>query len=373
MKFDLKNYKEHIIVVASFLAITLGYFNAQFGGKKLDTHDYKQWYGSAQEGREYFEETGELALWTNGQFGGMPAYYVFVRYPNNWFRSVNKVIFSILDRPAVYFLITMIAFYILGLSLRLHPYVAGVGAVFYTFNTYGFVITAAGHFAKTSALSYLPGLLAGLIYIYRKKYLLGATLTALFFCFELIAIHPQMTYYFAVFLFVPYGISELFKAAKTREWGSFLKSTAVGIGALVLGVLPNVSQLWTTQEYTAYSTRGKSELTLKGEDGTSGLDKSYILSWSNGIAETWSLLIPDANGGASGRIADNKDALDVVDRQYRSVMSSVDKYWGNQSFTAGSMYSGAVVILLEFLASVILNHSLKWPLIFCFVITVMLC
>lgn len=369
---DWKKFAPYIGIIAGFFALSLFYFSPQLSGKVMDTHDYKQWYGSAQEGRDHLEETGELALWTNSQFGGMPAYYVFIRYPNNLFREIKDVFSLWLDRPAGYFIVAMLSFFVLGLVLRLGPFISGLGAIMYSFNSYLFVITAAGHFAKTNALSYLPALFAGIILIYRRKYIAGLALTALAFCLELIAIHPQMTYYFVVFLLVPYGVYELICAAKKKELKQFFISSAVAVVAVILGLLPNISQLWVTQEYTPYSTRGASELTLNEGDQTSGLDKSYILSWSNGIAETWSLMIPDAKGGASGRIAEDKTAMAAVDRKYRQVMSSVDKYWGDQPFTGGPMYSGAVVVFLFMLGLFFVQSKFKWVIVFAAVITTLL-
>ncbi len=369
---DWKKLAPYLVIIAAFFAIALAYFTPQLSGKVLDTHDFKQWYGSAQEGREFYEETGELSMWTNSQFGGMPAYYVFIKYPNNFMREAKDVVTLWIDRPAGYFIVAMLSFFVLGLVLRLTPYLAGLGAIMYSFNSYLFVITAAGHFAKTNALSYLPALLAGVILIYRRNYLLGLALTAVAFCFELIAIHPQMTYYFTIFLLVPYGIYELVEAIKKKEIKQFFISSAVVVGAVLIGFLPNTSQIWTTQEYTPYSTRGASELTLNEGEKTSGLDKSYILSWSNGIAETWSLMIPDAKGGASGRIAESEVAMDAVDRKYQQVMGSVDKYWGDQPFTGGPMYSGAIVIFLFVLGLFFVKTRFKWVLVFSAAITIML-
>ena len=372
---DWKKLAPYLGVIAFFFAITIAYFTPQLSGKVLDTHDQKQWAGGAQESIKFYEETGELPLWTNSKFGGMPAYYAYMKYPSNFFRNnAFRDIFALgLDRPISYILTALVCFFILTLTLKIKPLIGAVGSIGYAFSSYLFVITAAGHFAKTSALSYLPGLIAGLILIYNwRKYLLGAAFTALVFALELVASHPQMTYYFAIFFILPFVVYEFICAIKSKELKHFFISSLVAGGALLAGVLPNASQLMVTQEYAPYSTRGSSELTLKGDDQTNGLDKSYILGWSNGIGETWSLMIPNAKGGASGVIAENDKAMDAVDSRFRQAMSGVDQYWGDQPFTGGPMYSGAIIIFLFVFGLLAIRSKFKWVIVFSTVVTIML-
>ena len=87
--FDFKRLLPYVGVVLFFVAISLGYFYPQLQDKQLATHDQKQWEGGAEEINDHFEETGEVALWSNSMFGGMPAYYVGMRYSTN---LVNKYV-----------------------------------------------------------------------------------------------------------------------------------------------------------------------------------------------------------------------------------------------------------------------------------------
>lgn len=371
---DWKKLAPYLGVIAFFFAITIAYFTPQLSGKVLDTHDQKQWAGGAQESMNFYQETGELPLWSNSMFGGMPAYYVFMKYPSNIIRyNVAPILQFGIDRPAGYILTALVCFFVLTIVLKVKPLIGLVGAIGYAFSSYMFVITAAGHFAKTNALSYLPAILAGLIIIYKhKKYIYGAAFTGLVFALELIANHPQMTYYFIVFFIAPYVAYRLICAIRAKELKSFFISSLVAGGALLSGVLPNASQLMVTQEYAQYSTRGSSELTLKGDDQTNGLDKSYILGWSNGIGETWSLMIPNAKGGASGVIAENDKAMSAVDSRFRQAMSGVDQYWGDQPFAGGPMYSGAIIIFLFVFGLLAIRNKFKWVIVFSAVATIML-
>ena len=125
-----------------------------------------------------------------------------------------------------------------------------------------------------------------------------------------------------------------------------------------------------TYEYAKSTIRGKSELT-KNSNGSSnaknksaGLDRDYITAWSLGIGETWSLIIPNAKGGATGRLKDqNPDALKGVSGNFKQIIGGQDAYWGNQPFTAGPVYIGAALFLLFVLGMVTLKNQMKWPLL----------
>ena len=83
-----------------------------------------------------------------------------------------------------------------------------IGALGFGFSTYLIIILGVGHNAKAHAIAYMPFVLAGLLLVFQKKYLLGFVLTALAMALEINASHPQMTYYllFAVLIF---GIVQL--------------------------------------------------------------------------------------------------------------------------------------------------------------------
>lgn len=365
----------YIGVVAFFAAISLMFFHPQLKGEKLATHDQKQWKGGAQENKEIKEETGEFPLWSNSMFAGMPAYYVYFPQPDNLINTYIKPIFTLgLERPALYIVWALLSFFFLAYVLKIPWPIAVMGSIGYAFSTYTFIVLEAGHFAKVVALGFLPALFAGALLIKQKKYLMGFTVTGLLMSFEITANHPQMTYYFFIFFLAIYFLLELIEQVKKKETKAFFVWAGLFAGAVVLGVLPSSTQLLTTQEYTPYSTRGQSELTAKADqaDQTTGLDRSYINMWSNGIDETWQLLIPNAKGGASGAISNNKKALEAVNPRFRQNMSGVDSYWGDQPFVGGPMYAGAVIMLLFVLGLFVLDGTLKNAIIISSVFTVVL-
>jgi hypothetical protein len=372
--FDFKKLLPYVGVVLFFVTISLGYFYPQMQGKQLATHDQKQWKGGANELENVYHETGEIGLWTNSMFGGMPAYFVSMHYGTNFITKYVRPITKMgIDRPAIYIIWSLISFFILMMVLKVDIPIGVLGSVGYAFSSYNFVVLAAGHFSKVLALGYLPGILAGAILLRQKKYVFGLTVTALFMSFEMISNHPQMTYYFFVFFIVIYFFLEFLEDIRKNEFKSYLISAVLFGGAIILGILPSAAQLLTTQEYAAYSTRGQSELTLnKTEDQTSGLDRSYITNWSGGISETWSLLIPHAKGPGSSTLASHKTAMKVVDRKFKKPLEGVSAYWGDQPFVGGPMYAGAIIMFLFVLSWFVVGGTLKWSLIIATIITTML-
>ena len=372
--FDFKKILPYLGVLIFFVTISFGYFYPQLQGKKLATHDQKQWKGGAKELNDLYHDSGEVGLWSNSMFGGMPSYFIALRSPNNFIAQYVWPITTLgIERPALYIIWSLLSFFLLMMVLRMKIPIALLGSIGYAFTSYNFVIMAAGHFAKVMALGFLPGVLAGVILIRQKKYLWGVATSSFFMSFEMNSNHPQMTYYFFVFFLVAYFVLEFISDLKKKDVKGYVISAALFGGAVLLGVLPSASQLLTTQEYTSNSTRGKSELTITNrEDATTGLDRSYITNWSGGIAETWSLLIPHTKGPGSSKLSDNETAVKAVDRKFKKTLDGVDAYWGDQPFVGGPMYAGAIIMFLFVLGLFLVDGMLKWSLVFATVITTML-
>ena len=370
--FDFKKLLPHIIVVASFLAITLVYFSPVLKGYKLIQGDIKNYKGMSKEIADYREKTGDEALWTNSMFGGMPAYLVSFRKKGNLMNDVDKAMSIWMDPPVKQLFLYLIGFYILLLVLKIDPLPSAIGAFAFAFSSYFFIILEAGHNTKGIAIAYMAPILAGFILAYRGKYLLGAAITALFFSLELKANHLQITYYLAMILGI-YGAFKLYEAIKEKQLPGFTKSTVYLLVAIVLAIGPNISGLWAVYEYGKYSTRGKSELTiLNNKNQTSGLDKDYATAWSYGVGETFTLLVPDFQGGESAGIASNPELLEDAPGQYKQLLGYAQKYHGDQPFTSGPVYVGAIVCFLFILGLFFVNGPLKWAMLLATILSIML-
>ena len=104
----------------------------------------------------------------------------------------------------------------------------------------------------------------------------------------------------------------------------------------------------------------------------SGLERDYITQWSYGIDETWTLLIPNAKGGASVPLSMNKQAMQKADPQFMQVYEQMGQYWGEQPGTSGPVYVGAFVLMLFIAGLWIVKTPMKWALLAATVLSVLL-
>ncbi len=377
MNDSLKSWLPHITALVVFVLIGLIYFSPVLEGKRLKQGDMKNFLGMAKEIRDHREIFDEEPKWTNSMFGGMPAYQIAVAYPGMILKHIDKAFQLWTPRPMNYVLLYMIGFYILMMAMRVNPWLAIAGSVAFAFSSYYFIILEAGHNTKAHAIAYMAPTLAGIILAYRGKLLLGGALTAFFMALQVQANHVQITYYFGIMVGL-IVLAKLIDAIRQKQVPEWIKPSAVLIGAVFVALLCNFANLWNTYEYGKYTTRGESELTIQpgGESNediaTSGLDRDYVTNWSYGISETLSLIIPNANGGASGVIGERSDHLEKASPQFRQNVAGSNHYWGNQPFTSGPVYVGAIIFYLFILGLVLLKGSLRWALLATVVLTIML-
>ncbi|MCD6018984.1 MAG: hypothetical protein K0S53_2105 [Bacteroidetes bacterium] len=375
---NFKKYLPHLVAVVLFAIITLVQFSPLLSDKVLEQGDIVRYKGMSQEMTDFRKAEHSEALWTNSMFGGMPAYQVSTLHPGNWLGHIDKVFHLFLPHPSGYIFLCFIGFFILLLCLEISPWLAIVGALAYGFSSYFFIILEAGHNSKANAIGYLAPLLGGIILLMRGKHWLGFAVTTLFMALELNANHVQISYY-GFMLFALVFLSYLIIAVKQKTLKPYFIGVALFIAASLIGVLPNAGNLLTTYEYGNYTTRGKTELTMNAAlqtnkaNTTSGLDRDYATQWSYGVGETFTFLIPNFKGGASDAIGRaDKDALKHVDPQMREQVAQSSAYFGEQPFTSGPVYIGAIVMLLAFLGLFIIDHPLKWALVIGTLLSVML-
>jgi hypothetical protein len=367
----LKSSMPHFVAVIIFLVITLIYFYPVLEGKVLHTNDGSVAKNASREIRDYRDKYGDEPLWTNSMFSGMPAYLISTRFPGNLMRYADAFLRKI-KQPVSTIFLTMLGFYILLLIFNVRPWLAIAGAIAYGLSTYFFFILAAGHNTKAIAIAYMAPMIGGVYYTYRYNIFKGILITTFFLSLEIIANHPQITYYAFICILI-LVITEFIWSLRQKELVNFMKRSAFLAIPVVLAVGMNFASLSTTSEYGKYSTRGRSELTSDDKNQTSGLDKDYITEWSLGIDETFTLLIPNFKGGANIPFDRDSETITTLRKnnagQYANQFS---KYWGPQRWTDGPVYVGAIVVFLFIFGLTIIKGPEKWWLLSATILSIML-
>ncbi len=368
---NLKFFSTHLVSLLVFIIAALLYFHPVLKGEKLSQSDITQHIGMAKEVNDYRTTTGSEPYWAESAFSGMPTYQIGTYFPHDYLSYLDRLI-RFLPRPADYLFLYFLGFYIMLLAFKVDWKLAIMGSLAFGFSTYLMIIFGAGHNAKAHAIAYMPLVLAGVIYVFKKQYLLGFTLTGLATALEIKANHPQMTYYllFAIFIL---GIIELVEAIKKKKITQFTYQSLLIITAMLLAVGVNSTRLMATKEYSDFSTRGNTALTINSDgtpkEVTSGLSKDYITQFSYGISETFNLLVPRYMGGGTvERLDKNSSTYKHVSsiagpRQAEGFIKQVYTYWGDQLIVEAPAYVGAVIVFLFFLGVFLVKGKFKYWLL----------
>ena len=366
-----KNILSIVAAILAFAVITLIYFSPVLQGKRIKQHDIEMHLGMSQEINQFHEATGEQTLWTNAPFGGMPAWNISVSPKGNLTNPVYKGLSLGFPHPIGSVFICMLGFFVLLLVLDCGFWISFIGAIAYGFTSYLFIVIGAGHNAKAMAMAYMAPVIAGVLLAYKGKYLWGWLLTAFAMAFELRTNHLQITYYLALIIVI-LVIAELISDIKNKKLGHFFKASVGLAVAAIIGVLTCSTALYGNYEFGKETTRGKPVLASDQNNQTTGLDRDYITQWSYGKGETWTLLIPNAKGGASAYIGKQNPALDKADRQFKDTIAQQNAYWGDQPMTSGPVYVGAIVVFLFVLGALTVKGKLKWALLIATLLSILL-
>lgn len=368
----------HAVALVVFTLVSSVFFSPAYDGYDLRQGDIAQFKGMSKEIVDYRDLYGEEPLWTSSMFSGMPAYQISVIQSRNVPQLIQLSFRKLFPGPVGMLVLAMLSFYVLGLCLRVNPWLAMVVAVGFGLSTVHILYLGAGHVSKVNAIALMPGVVGGVLLAFRGKALHGAAVTLLFLAMHLAANHLQMTYYL-MFLVGFIVVGELIRLALAKQLAGGLRAAAYLVVSAGLAILPNLTNIITTYEYSAYTTRGKTELTLpvpgrETEDAatTEGLAKSYMLEYSMSRGEFWSILIPNVKGGATAQIGNDTELLQGIGRDYYENVAQSNRYWGDQLFTGGAFYFGALLMALFIIALFALKDVLRWVFLMLSVLAVML-
>lgn len=349
-------YLPYIAAIAAFIAISVAYFAPQFSGQTLRQTDVVQYNGTAQDILEHREKYDEDPQWAGNVFSGMPAYLINMKQDGMLIRQAGKAL-NFLGEPASMIFIAMLCFYFMLLCFGINPWVAIMPALAYGLSTYFFVIIGAGHITKMRVLAFIPMLVGGVYYAYRKNMWIGAALAGIFASLAITHNHLQITYYF-LFIIFALVVNEFIRAYKEKILPRFAKTTAVLALAAMLAAGSNFSLLYYIRDHTPETIRGGSEL-AESKAVDKGLDLQYATRWSYGIGETFNLLVPDMYGGSveGGFSSDGEVAQSLTPYGAKNMATQLPGYWGPQEYgTSGPVYIGAVVIFLAVLGLFVLRR-----------------
>ncbi len=365
LKFSSKTVMPLLVALVMYTLFSLIYFAPQLSGDRLMQGDSVQYRGMTQDIIETREATGEDPQWNGSMFGGMPAYLINVKYPSllirNWIGGVTKVV----SEPAAFMIFAMLSMWLMLVMMGVNSYVAIVGGAMYGLSTYFMLIIGAGHITKMWALVYAPMMMGSIFFTFRGNMLWGGVFTALFTSLEIGANHPQITYYFLMAAAL-FWLSEFHYAWWSEERRAsvvnFARRTAIVAVAGLVALLSNLSPLYYTALHSSETIRGGSALVESSDVGAKGLDLKYATDWSYGKVESINLLIPSFMGGDSAKsFSDDGPVAQVLaPYNYVQLASQLPAYWGDQPYTAGPTYLGAVVILLAFMGFRLMRGRDRW-------------
>ena len=380
-----KKYLFYILATAFLAVVAIVFFYPDdVQGNVLQQHDIMQGIANGQEGKAFHEATGETTRWTNSLFGGMPNFQIAPSYPANSLLSwIGQVYMLGLPAPANLLFALMAGFFIMCLCMRMKWHTSLFAALAWGFSSYFIILIGAGHIWKFVTLAYIPPTIGGIALLYRRKYLAGTALTALFGALQLQSNHPQMTYYF-LFVVLAMMLAWLWSAIRDKKLKQWFSATGLAILAGALALAANSASLYNSYEYAKETVRGKAtDLTISGKGDTGGMDRNAITAWSYGVDETFTLLIPNVKGGATiqpvaGEItlkslADTDKADDLgVSPEELQFIGQFPQYFGDQPMTNGPVYVGAFVLLLAILALFMVRSPMKWALFAVSVLAILL-
>lgn len=382
-KFDFKkNLLPNLLILFLFIVAACIYCYPVLEGREIAAGDTITGNGAVQESKKYFEDTGNRTWWTGSMFSGMPNYQI-----GGGQAFSDKIItpftrfFRMGHSNVIYILIFyLIAFYLLLRTFKINKWISIAGAFAIAFSSYFFIIIAAAHNGKCTSITWMTMVLVGFLLIYKKEYGWGAIIVA-FFMMVGYTVHPQMSYYMCLLIGVLF-FAELYIHLKEKRVKDFLIGSTLFIISFAIGFGTQSALVFANMEYAEQTMRGgHSELEKEkdAENKTKGLDLDYATAWSYGIDETMTFLIPNYMGAASGYNVGTDSPLyktmvknGVPRNSAKDFCSNAPTYWGDQPFTSGPVYLGAIICFLFVLALFLVKGPYKWALIVATIFSILL-
>lgn len=357
-----KDILPHLIAITIFLILTVIFFKPVFfESKSLLQSDITQWKGSAHELTEYRDQTGKEGLWTNSIFGGMPAYFISIKWGNDLLVSINWLFSLGIPRPAAFFMTAMLSMYIMLLCFKIRPYLAIIGAITFAYSSYNIIGVTAGHNMRILTVAFMPAVIGSIHLCYQRNKWFGFGLTGLTLALQLRPNHLQITYYLALIILI-YILVQILETFQKKTWKPFLERSVLLFLATLLAVGTFYGKFYSAYELSKYSNRGASELTNTDQVNIDeeGISKTYAFQYSNGISDPLTLFIPNFLGGnqpfsESSELVKTLKNARADANTIRSYQYGIPTYWGTESPT--TYYAGAIMVFLFVLGIIIIERK----------------
>ena len=170
---NFKNILPYLSGIIIFYLLTVFFFKVEIiDGKRLSQVDIVQFAGMSKGTIDYYEKTGEQALWNDAMFSGLPDYLISTGISDGPIAFFWRATQGFLPKSTGSQLVftAMLCGWIMLLCFRVNPYLAILGGIALAFNSYNIINIDAGHITKSLAISYGALVLGGMRLVFDKKY-----------------------------------------------------------------------------------------------------------------------------------------------------------------------------------------------------------
>ena len=348
-------YQTLSLLLLILLIFLLFYSPIYFGGKTFQSGDII----TSESSKTYIENhEGGYTLWNPYIFTGMPAYAIATGY--KWFNAIYVVTNTVRNIFSAPFSneYAKWTFYLFALAYTMFFFMIGrtkdrlvslFSALAVSFSTGIVVFLYIGHVTKLTAIFVFPVLLLLLLNFQKKIKFLDVMLLFFFMPVMFLGWHVQIIFYifFAIMIYFIYYLARAIKIKDNFLLKQLLKSAAIFLAAVLIGLgiqSDNFTQVW---EYTPYSTRGTESIADKEAGATQKTDTDfyeYATNWSFSPGEVLTWIIPSYYGfGKSvynGPLTQNQDY-------------EINTYFGQMMFVDVAMYMGVIIFFLALFSMVI--------------------
>ena len=255
--------------------------------------------------------------------------------------------------PFIIILASLIGIYILLNCLKISPASAILGSLAFGFFSYGIAELQAEEFTEMIAIGIMPYVLAGIVLTFSGRKIIGTIITLIATALLTATCHYQILYY-TLLCALAYTIYAL--VAKERQTKQNLVSLVITITVLAGGIFTNSEAIFNEYEYSKYAVQPLPDYNV---------EKPYF----DDGGESLSLLIPNIKGGKSAsKLSISSETQQLLEPLFgqENATKLTEKspvYFGKRHFCNGTIYIGALALLLALFGCICSRRKVKWVFI----------